>query len=316
MPKVDCVRGGLSGARRPRPKERCAKTVIYAIGDIHGQYAMLEALLAKLTDLPIQDDDTFVFLGDYVDRGDDSRAVLERLQRWREEHPNTIFLRGNHEQLMLDVIDAPADIDRAERARRMLIWLQNGGSEALRSYSAPGFRAWLEACGGTRTRLSLKSLFDLKESFERWIEVIPEDDVSFMRATQMEFVTPRYHFVHAGLLTPGQTWATEGWSIDPRLWMREPFVSSRADFGGRTVVFGHTPQRSGRPLVHPNKIGLDTGAVFGGPLTAGIFDPDGAAPPRFIQAPYVRTITSFSPPGISASSAARRRASSARSSRK
>ena len=62
----------------------------------------------------------------------------------------------------------------------------------------------------------------------------------------------------AGLLTPGKTWASEGWSIDPRLWIREPFLSSRADFEGRIVVFGHTPQRRGRPLIHRNKIGLDT----------------------------------------------------------
>ena len=103
----------------------------------------------------------------------------------------------------------------------------------------------------------------------------------------MEYVTKHYHFVHAGLLPPGRHWEGEGWGLDPRLWIREPFLSSRADFDGRTVVFGHTPQMSGLPLIARNKIGLDTAAVFGGPLTAAAFESDfsgrKAPPPRFYQ---------------------------------
>ena len=74
--------------------------------------------------------------------------------------------------------------------------------------------------------------------------------------------------------------------MDPRLWIREEFLHSVADFDGRIVVFGHTPQREGKPLVQPNKIGIDTGAVFGKPLTAAILDPSAApvaANARFLQ---------------------------------
>jgi serine/threonine protein phosphatase 1 len=71
--------------------------------------------------------------------------------------------------------------------------------------------------------------------------------------------------------------------LDPRLWIREPFLESDADFDGKIVVFGHTPQRTGEPLVLPNKIGLDTAAAYGGPLTAAALDPDSSSPAKFWQ---------------------------------
>jgi serine/threonine protein phosphatase 1 len=293
--------------------EKCFSYVIYAIGDIHGQSAMLEVLLARLAGQGLNAADTVVFLGDYIDRGEDSKAVLEAVIEWRKAHANTVFLRGNHEQLVLDVLDAPEHMSREERADLALTWLRNGGAEALLSYAAPGFREWLDAASSNLSPLTPAARQVLRDSFEAWIEAIPQAHRAFLRGTAMEHVTQRYHFVHAGLLDPGRTWTEEGWSIDPRLWMREPFLSSAADFSGRIVVFGHTPQRSGRPLVQTNKIGLDTGAVFGGPLTAGIFDPDGAEPVTFIQAPYMRAVTTGLQGGLTGRQSARRRASSARS---
>jgi serine/threonine protein phosphatase 1 len=267
--------------------------VIYAIGDIHGQHTMLCALLDKLIELPLYPVDTVVFLGDYVDRGENACAVIETLLQWRDRHPNTVFLRGNHEQLMLDAYgDVPPHADNPNQvlhAQLTLMWLQNGGVETLLSYDPPGFQEWCETVNYSLLRIPPGLLADFKSSFAHWLEVIPQAHWEFLRTTQMEYVTPRYHFVHAGLLPPGRTWESEGWTIDPRLWIREPFLSNRADFGGRIVVFGHTPQRKGRPLIHRNKIGLDTGAVFGGPLTAGIFELQGHAP-RFIQVPSMRPL--------------------------
>jgi serine/threonine protein phosphatase 1 len=297
--------------------------MIYAIGDIHAQHTMLDALLEKLRCLPWDADDTLVFLGDYVDRGENARAVIDTLLQWRDSYPQTIFLRGNHEQLMLDARDgqgtSPVGTDRPVRADLTLMWLQNGGIDTLLSYEVPDFRRWCDSLDNRLLRIPAAPLADFKASFERWLDAVPEAHWEFVRATQMDYVTPRYHFVHAGLLTPGRTWASEGWSIDPRLWIREPFLSSRADFDGRIVVFGHTPQRSGRPLIHRNKIGLDTGAVFGGPLTAGVFDSrendQPLPPPRFIQvSPDGLTFSSFV--GSHHRLSTRQRASSARSSRK
>lgn len=230
-----------------------ATGLIYAIGDIHGQVTMLRSLLSLLRALPLRDEDTLLFLGDYVDRGEDSRAVIEALIELREERSNVVFLRGNHEQLMLDACDSPLSEPISPdgyliHSEETTHWLQNGGAETLFSYGV--------------------------EDFLNWRERIPYAHWEFVRATEMEYITERYHFVHAGLLPPGRTWEGAAYGLDPRLWIREPFLSYRQPFSGRIAVFGHTPQRSGHPLVQRNKLGLDTGAVFGGPLTAAIIDPD------------------------------------------
>jgi serine/threonine protein phosphatase 1 len=244
--------------------------LIYAIGDIHGQQSMLLALLEKLAKLPLQEDDLLLFLGDYVDRGKDSCAVIETLLELRARRDNVIFLRGNHEQLMLDAFDDEQP-QVGEEPNTLVLpeilvnWLYNGGIETLYSYR-PGFS---------------------EADFLNWKALIPETHWKFLRATEMEYITDRYHFVHAGLLPPGRTWEGEPEGLDPRLWIREPFLSSRADFNGRIVVFGHTPQMNGKPLIARNKIGLDTAAVFGGRLTAAAFNPTfqgrRVPSPRFYQ---------------------------------
>jgi serine/threonine protein phosphatase 1 len=218
---------------------------------------MLRALLDKLYAIPIHREDQILFIGDYIDRGEDSRSVIETMLELKAKRPNTIFLRGNHEQLMLDARDsAPPEPGPEEGvvglSEEMLLWLSNGGEETLLSYSN-----------------------EMDESdFLRWWEIIPDTHWDFMRQTRMEYVCGRYQFVHAGILPPGASWEGESRDFDPRLWIREPFLSSTADFNGRIVVFGHTPQNSGVPMLRKNKIGIDTGAVFGGSLTAIGVDPE------------------------------------------
>jgi serine/threonine protein phosphatase 1 len=242
---------------------------IYAIGDIHGKAAMLKAMLDELTAIPIREEDIILFLGDYIDRGEDSSGVIDLLLELRRTRPNTVFLRGNHEQLLLSAAEGTVpEPDRSGRfmvhSEGMILWLQNGGIDTLVSYDV--------------------------SDFSRWQEFIPIGHWDFFQNLEMEYVTEAFHFVHAGLLPPGESWEGEGQDLDPRLWIREPFISSDDSFGGRTVVFGHTPQRTGRPLVLANKVGLDTAAFGGGPLTCGVFDqvvrfnPNQA---RFIQIPYI-----------------------------
>ena len=79
----------------------------YAIGDIHGQCTMLRDMLETLRQRPLNEEDTLVFLGDYIDRGEDSRGCIDILIALKQEHKNVIFLRGNHEQMMLDARDGP-----------------------------------------------------------------------------------------------------------------------------------------------------------------------------------------------------------------
>ena len=239
--------------------------MIYAVGDIHGQQTMLQDMLELLNTQPLTASDTLVFLGDYVDRGENSCAVIETLLNLKERHSNLVFLRGNHEQLMLDAYpDLSEGADPMQQLEKMALWLQNGGADTLFSYKV--------------------------EDFTNWWEQIPEAHWEFVQATQMEYITERYHFVHAGLLPPGRTWEGANMDIDPRLWIREPFLSSKVDFDGRLVVFGHTPQSSEKPLEQKNKLGLDTGAVFGGPLTAACFHHQvtgrKTAPPKILQVPH------------------------------
>ena len=228
--------------------------MLYVIGDIHGQADKLRRLLDQLVREDLNPADTLVFLGDYVDRGPDSADVLEQLLDLEETHPNAIFLRGNHEQMMLEArarYDEAWGLENDVRWQRetSALWFSNGSTQTLQSYM-----------GQVSTR-------------GRWWDAIPEDHWNFILDSRMEFKTEHYLFVHAGILPEGSTWEYAELDFDPRLWIREPFLSCPVNFG-RTVVFGHTPSRNGRPLIMQNKIGLDTGAGWGGPLTAMRVDPE------------------------------------------
>jgi serine/threonine protein phosphatase 1 len=217
--------------------------MIYAIGDIHGHYWKLVGLLSKM---PLTPDDQLIFVGDYIDRGPQSREVIELLIDLRKQRPGTVFLRGNHEQMILD-----ARAYRHDFAQTAL-WMSNGGAQTVDSYP--------KAKGG-------------------WIERLPDEHWDFIGSTEVEFEMGPYRFVHAGLLPPDKRWP---YVEDPRLWIREEFLNSKHDFGS-TVVFGHTPQKSGKPLLLPGKIGIDTAAAFGGPLTGVKLSPEGDVEPEFFQ---------------------------------
>ncbi len=258
-PAIHC-RGALNETRqefhpptaKDEPTKRANKgngvdgQVIYAIGDIHGKRRMLAGALAHLRRVWTPGDRA-VFLGDFIDRGEDSHGVVADLLAFRDDFPDAVFLRGNHEQMLLDALSDP-------------------GGDA--------FRLW-RAAGGAQTLLSY-GLLRLPES-ERadWPALLPAEHLNFLRATVPEWKTQNHHFVHAGLwppeAPPAARRALEQAGRDPRLWVRQEFLRSEADFGA-VVVFGHTPLRSGQPLVQPNKVGLDTGACFGGRLTVGGFD--------------------------------------------
>jgi len=191
-------------------------TDFIAIGDIHGMYGLLLELLTKLPS-----DGTLVFLGDYVDRGLDSKWVVARLMAL-EQQRKCIFLRGNHEAMMLSAMDGEPGAQE--------LWVANGGSATIESYHLH----------------------------------IPDEHLAFLRATLPFYETDDYIFVHGGLV-PGQL--PEETESDDLWWMREPFLSSDHDWG-KLVIHGHTPMLRGKPDIHPNRINIDTGAVYGGPLTA------------------------------------------------
>ncbi len=199
---------------------------IYAIGDIHGCLAHLERLLEVVN--PDLSRDQLVFVGDYIDRGLNSRGVVEYLVRLKERHPpdRIVCLKGNHEAMFLDFL---AGIEPE-------LFLFNGGRSTLREY-------WGEQW---KDREALR---------------LPLEHERFFRELLPWYETPEYFFVHAGV-RPGLPLDQQ--TEEDLLWIRGEFIMSFEDFGKR-VVFGHTPFRE--PLVMPNKLGIDTGAVYGNFLT-------------------------------------------------
>lgn len=195
---------------------------IFAVGDIHGCYDRLRALLDRI---PLDwSRDQLVFMGDYIDRGPQSFEVVDHLIGLQELHPDIVFLKGNHEQMLADYL----------LGKDRMLYLYNGGQQTLESYlrnGAPG-------------------------EFP-----IPPRHRRFFDTLRLFHETDAFIFVHAGL-RQGLPLAEQG--PEDLLWIRESFIDSQHSFGKR-VVFGHTP--FDRPLVQPNKIGIDTGAVFGNQLT-------------------------------------------------
>jgi serine/threonine protein phosphatase 1 len=212
---------------------------IYAIGDVHGcadRLAILHAQIAEDARLRPAEHVVLVHLGDYVDRGEDSAGVLERLLSPPPvPGAEVVNLLGNHEVMMLDACDP-----RSPPAA-LPFWLENGGAETLASYDAsaddPAF----------------------------W-DAIPPDHLELLRNCSLRWSAGDYLFVHAGV-RPGVPLDRQ----DPfdLIWIREPFLSFEGDLP-QVVVHGHTPAAA--PSVRSHRIGIDTGACFGGDLTCLVLE--------------------------------------------
>ena len=196
---------------------------IFAIGDIHGCFDKLKALM-DIIDADLERD-TLVFIGDYIDRGTQSRQVVEYLMDLSGQARNLVFLKGNHEWMLEQYLNGT----------NQLGFLANGGVATLDSYSTGG------GCDET--------------------DLIPATHLDFLSGLRIHFETDQYIFVHAGLKPDVPLEKQNEWDM---LWIREEFIYSDFDFG-RRVIFGHTPFQE--PLIFDNKIGIDTGAVYGNKLT-------------------------------------------------
>jgi len=191
----------------------------FIIGDIHGCLEMLNRLMDTIDWRP--DRDRLIFLGDYIDRGTDSKGVVDFVLVLLNKSPFVQCLQGNHESGFLDFLSGG----------NIKTFLINGGETTLKSYRRDG-------------------------------EIlIPPDHISFYQSLCPWIELEDYYIVHAGF-RPGVE--IDDQSLEDLIWIREPFIYSDYDFG-KKVIFGHTPFYE--PLVMHNKIGLDTGAVYGNRLT-------------------------------------------------
>ncbi|MFN3960975.1 MAG: metallophosphoesterase family protein [Parvularculaceae bacterium] len=215
---------------------------VYAIGDIHGCARLLDALLTKINADTAGAKRRLVFLGDYVDRGEDSKGVIDRLLAQGAQEPDTIFLKGNHEQAILDFLEDPG---------RNEDWLHWGGDKTLESYGVADI--WSK----TPDRLAS----ELKER-------MPPAHVEFIEKLELWRILGDYAFVHAGF-RPGVPLPDQ--TEEDCLWIRGEFHNAAPD--GRpkeTVVHGHHPVKKPQDLGW--RIAVDTGAVWSDALTAVVLE--------------------------------------------
>ena len=185
----------------------------FVIGDIHGDLRSLEAVLGQL---PVRDDDTVVFLGDYVDRGPDSRGVIERVRRFVREFPGkTVTLRGNHEDAWMEMHEKPD--------HGFLFPERNGCIEMMRSYV-------------DTTGMGRDDQYKLLLEPRRWL---PAEDVAWFRSLAVWYEDEHAIYVHAGLDGKNGVWKhpTEGREV-AMLWTRNS--DFWVQYEGKTVCFGHT----------------------------------------------------------------------------
>ena len=200
---------------------------LFAIGDIHGCPDELAAILKSIAPGPT---DTVVFVGDYVDRGPSARDVIEQLVELQRGPAEVVFLKGNHEDMMLSFLGFPGHYGES--------FLFNGGSQTLDSYGIS------------------------EDTLERAIEFLPANHLEFLQGLATSYHRPPYLFVHAGIMPTRQL---EEQAVEDMLWIRQEFIFNVHQIDA-TVVFGHTPMRAVMVDL-PYKLGIDTGLVYGGRLT-------------------------------------------------
>lgn len=221
--------------------------LIYAIGDVHGRADRLAALIGlirqdvqRIGPLPLKP--TLMLLGDYVDRGPHSREVIDAILAL-EADPDfqTIALRGNHDQFLLDFLK-----DGSSGGA----WLQYGGGATLASY-------------GVLPPMQRSDQQGWRDTAQALTKALPATHVDFLNRTRLVAVLGDFVFVHAGVRPGTKLEDQDPWDV---MSIRKPFLANREPMAGKVVVFGHTAMDE--PLVERHKIGVDTGAYATGVLTA------------------------------------------------
>ncbi|MEO0449856.1 MAG: glycosyltransferase [Pseudomonadota bacterium] len=254
------------GAPRPanenyrihRPVTRVTKVpdgmCVYAIGDIHGRLDLLEVLIAQIeidaADLPEDVRPTIVFLGDYIDRGLQSRQIIDLFLGDRLDKFETVYLMGNHEEALLNFIQDPNFGEK---------WAMYGGAETLFSYGLQPPPRGLKASNPAAAQDAWVTLWN------QFRGSLPDDHLTFYQTLKLSHTIGDYVFVHAGM-RPGVPLDQQ--RGEDMMWIREEFLAASGNFE-KLVVHGHTPTDS----VHRDnrRIGLDTGAYMTGRLSAARF---------------------------------------------
>ncbi len=234
------VLNALSSTRRRRLAQLPQGIRVYAVGDVHGRADLLAQLLAQIdADLEAHPAPRamHVFLGDYIDRGPDSRGVLDLLIARGQRH-EAIFLKGNHEVLVEEFLRNPESL---------ATWRHVGGIETLLSY---GIRPSFNLDAGEHAMLA-----------QRFADALPPAHKQFLGSLKRSFSCGDFFFVHAGV-RPGVPLSQQ--RDDDLFWIRDEFLDSKEKFG-KIVVHGHNPVTDVE--FRSNRINIDTGAYATGRLS-------------------------------------------------
>jgi serine/threonine protein phosphatase 1 len=231
-----------------------AKMRLIGIGDIHGHRDKLDDLLEQVQPAG---EDLLVFLGDYIDRGPDSPGVLERLISLHQELPKTIFLRGNHEQMLLDCLFYKRCSDRSKNPGSPLAVLLKGWTPLAKQTANIIFDG--NPLIHKQNFLNNGGIATI-EQYSGWGS-IPVTHVEFLMATRLTYRIEPFLFVHAGAMPDVEAEEQDPWVL---LWSR----FSPPGQNGEIHVVGHTPVRDGHPHFEAGRYNLDTAAAYGGPLSA------------------------------------------------
>ena len=231
-------------------------TRVYAVGDIHGRADLLAEMHQAIRDdratgAPAERQ-VLVYLGDYIDRGPQSFEVVDMLINEPLEGFEIVHLKGNHEDFLIRFV-ADSSLGTA--------WMINGGSATLVSYKVDIVDLLLGERG-------------LKKAYRRIRQTIPRAHLDFYHRLKLHHAEGGYLFVHAGL-RPGV--ALDDQVETDLLWIRHEFLDCGDPFG-HVVVHGHTIEPE--PDIHPNRIGIDTGAYASGRLTCLVLEGETS---RFLQ---------------------------------
>lgn len=243
--------------------------MIYAIGDIHGQAEMLDHALDLIATDGGSDAD-IVFLGDYTDRGPDSKAVLDRLVAGRDAGRNWRFVLGNHDRYLLRFVAEGRQHD--PRTKTPINWLNPrlGGTNTLRSYGISGEPVFAEHAPETEEQLihyqTDARALTATALQDAAAQAVPQSHLDFLASLPLIIETEHLICVHAGI-RPHIALADQ--DTEDLLWIRDGFLEDTIDHG-KLVVHGHTaldaPQHFG------NRVDLDGGAGFGRPLIPAVFE--------------------------------------------
>ncbi|MEM9682260.1 MAG: metallophosphoesterase family protein [Pseudomonadota bacterium] len=215
-------------------------TRIYAIGDIHGRIDLLSVLLRQVAEDAANAPEArrvIVYLGDYVDRGPDSAAVLDTLTSDLPDRFERVCLKGNHEALFLEFLDNADDGS---------LWLANGGDKTMESYGVT----------------VVDDPLGMPMMHDALARAIPDAHLRFLRSLALSHREGDYFFAHAGV-RPGTPLDSQ--REEDLIWIRDEFLRAPAPHEC-VVVHGHTPVREAE--IHANRIAVDTGAVWSERLTA------------------------------------------------